>query len=90
MNWENRGNAQTREELVEALTDGICKNVDDAELDHFAKNAGIPFQRQGATAPTPPTPAITPDPAYIDSDDVEDEDDEYEDSYQDSYWDSSC
>jgi hypothetical protein len=85
MNWEDRETTTTKAQSIQALMDGIHKNVSNDELEAYAKAEGIPFQRQGNKATPAPTPAP---PAPVD--DYEDSDDDYEESYEESYYDSSC
>ena len=87
MNWQDRSEAQSKEEAIEALTDGIAKNVDPTELKSYASSWGIPLALQGYTKTASAQPA-TPATPVVDEDDDEDY---YEssDQYEESYYESS-
>ena len=100
MKWEDRHKAVNREEALEALLDGISKNVHVQLLKAFASSRSIPLsiQKPESSLPDPASIAQSEDEyqtayEYCDSDEEEEfeDSDDFEDSvFLDDYYDYYC
>jgi len=92
MNWNERENAQTKDEAVEALLDGIAQGVKVDELEAYAFIWTIPLSLQSKptqTVSTQPPVATYPDAPATSLPTVEEDDDdeEWEEDYDDEDYD---
>ena len=81
MNWNDRDNAKTKDEAIEALLDGISKGVKADDLEAYASIWTIPLSLQNRPTQTPVTPVSSPTslPTSLPTVETDDEDDDWED-----------
>ena len=77
MNWNMRNQANTKEEAIQALTDGIANNIEPSQLHGYADIWDIPLALQVKASDVP-----EPEPVDEDEEDYYDSDEYY---YESSY-----